>query len=77
MPDAPAVRYRSGLKALKDYVKATFAGKAFSELASTDQDKVLAGLETGSITLKDVKGGDCSRCCCRIRRRAHGWVNCL
>lgn len=39
-------------------MKATFAGKAFSELASTDQDKVLAGLETGSITLKDVKGGE-------------------
>ena len=28
-PDAPAARYRAGLKALADYVKATFAGKAF------------------------------------------------
>ena len=58
MPDAPAARYRAGLKALVEYVKATFSGKSFSELAPGDQDKVLAGLETGSITLKDVKGAE-------------------
>lgn len=55
MADTPATRYRTGLKALADYVKATFAGKPFHELALTDQDKVLAGLETGSIALKGVK----------------------
>ena len=33
LPDAPAARYRAGLKALADYVKATFAGKSFRELA--------------------------------------------
>src|SRR5882762_6447692 len=54
MLDAPAARYRAGLNALADYVKATFSGKSFSELVPADQDKVLAGLETGSITLKDV-----------------------
>jgi hypothetical protein len=41
MPDAPAVRYRTGLKALADYVKAAFSGRSFSELAPRDQDKVL------------------------------------
>jgi gluconate 2-dehydrogenase gamma chain len=54
-PDAPAARYRSGLKALADYIKSTFAGKVFSDLAAADQDKVLSGLESGSIELKDVK----------------------
>jgi gluconate 2-dehydrogenase gamma chain len=58
MPDAPAARYRTGLKALTDYVKATFSGKSFPELAPADQDKVLAGLETGSIALKDVSGAE-------------------
>lgn len=52
--DAPAARYRAGLKALADYIKANFAGKSFSELAPADQDKVLTGLESGSIALKDV-----------------------
>jgi gluconate 2-dehydrogenase gamma chain len=56
--DAPAVRYRAGLKALADYVKATYSGKSSPELAPADQDKVLAGLESGSITLKDVKAAD-------------------
>jgi gluconate 2-dehydrogenase gamma chain len=55
MEDAPAVRYRAGLTALAGYVKANFSGKAFPELAPADQDKVLAGLETGSIALPDVK----------------------
>jgi gluconate 2-dehydrogenase gamma chain len=55
MPDAPAARYRAGLKALADYIKSTFAGKSFSDLAAADQDKVLAGLESGSIELKNVK----------------------
>jgi gluconate 2-dehydrogenase gamma chain len=55
MPDAPAARYRAGLKALADYIKHTFSGKSFTDLAPADQDKVLAGLESGSIELKDVK----------------------
>jgi gluconate 2-dehydrogenase gamma chain len=57
-PDAPAARYRTGLKALADYVKATYSGKTFPELAVADQDKVLAGLENGSIALKDTKSAD-------------------
>jgi gluconate 2-dehydrogenase gamma chain len=54
-PDAPAARYRAGLKALADHIKTSFAGKSFRELAPADQDTVLSGLETGSIALKDVK----------------------
>lgn len=58
MPDAPAARYRAGLKALADYVKTTFTGKLFRELAPADQDKVLSGVETGSIALKDVNSAE-------------------
>ena len=58
MPDAPAARYRAGLTALADYVKATFQGKAFAELTPADQDKVLAGLESGSIARAGVKAAD-------------------
>jgi gluconate 2-dehydrogenase gamma chain len=56
MPDTPATRYRAGLKALADYVKAAFAGKSFAELSAHDQDKVLAGLESRSIALSGVDG---------------------
>jgi gluconate 2-dehydrogenase gamma chain len=53
-PDAPAARYRAALNALADYVKTTFSGKSFAELAPAEQDKVLSGLESGSVALKDV-----------------------
>ena len=53
-PDTPAAQYRSGLQALGEYVKNAFNGKSFSQLSPRDQDDVLAGLESGSIALKDV-----------------------
>jgi gluconate 2-dehydrogenase gamma chain len=56
LPDAPAARYRSGLKALADYVKSAFGGRSFPQLSPQEQDGVLAGLEAGSIALKDVDG---------------------
>jgi gluconate 2-dehydrogenase gamma chain len=56
MPDAPAAQYRAGLKAVADHVKAGFGGKSFQQLSSQDQDKLLAGLETGLIALKGVNG---------------------
>ena len=55
MPDAPAARYRAGLKSLADHVSTAFSGKSFATLSPADQDKVLTGLESGSIALKDVK----------------------
>ena len=58
MPDAPAGRYRAGLKALADYVKVTYQGKAFTDLAPADQDKVLTGLESGSVALAGVKAAE-------------------
>ena len=48
--------FAAGLKAVADYVKTAFAGKSFRELAPQDQDKVLAGLESGSIALKGIEG---------------------
>jgi gluconate 2-dehydrogenase gamma chain len=58
MPDAPAARYRVGLRTLADYIKSNFAGKSFRDLPPEDQDKVLKGLESGLIALKDVKSAD-------------------
>jgi gluconate 2-dehydrogenase gamma chain len=58
LPDSPAARYRAGLRALADYIKSNFAGKAFRDLAPGDQDAVLKGLESGSIALKDVKSAE-------------------
>jgi gluconate 2-dehydrogenase gamma chain len=55
-PETPAARYRAGLAALADYVKSNFSGKLFRDLAAADQDKVLSGLETGAIKLKDING---------------------
>ena len=58
LPHSPAARYRTGLRTLADYIKSNFAGKSFHDLSSDDQDTVLKGLESGSITLKDVKSAD-------------------
>lgn len=55
-PDMPAARYRAGLAAITDHVKSSFAGKSFHELAPDDQDKVLSGLETGTIKPKGING---------------------
>jgi gluconate 2-dehydrogenase gamma chain len=57
-PDSPAARYRTGLRALAEYIKSNFAGKFFHDLAPNDQDTVLEGLESGSIALKDVKSAE-------------------
>ena len=48
---SPATRYRAALKSIADYVEKNFAGKAFYQLATADQDRILSGLETGSLRL--------------------------
>ncbi len=53
-PDEPAQRYRTALQSIADYTKTTFSGKLFPALVPADQDKVLSGLESGSIALRDV-----------------------
>jgi gluconate 2-dehydrogenase gamma chain len=52
----PSGRYRVGLKALDDYVKATYAGKSFAQLAAEQQDTVLEGMESGKVELKLAAG---------------------
>jgi gluconate 2-dehydrogenase gamma chain len=51
-PDTPAARYRTALKAIAEYVASNFTGKTFPALSPQEQDKVLAGLESGTIELK-------------------------
>ena len=58
LPGSPAARYRTGLRALADYIKSNFTGKSFNNLAPGDQDTVLKGLESGAIVLKDVKSAE-------------------
>jgi gluconate 2-dehydrogenase gamma chain len=55
-PEAPAARYRAGLKAIADHVRGAFSGKSFSELSPKDQDEVLTGIDTGKIALPNVDG---------------------
>ena len=52
----PSGRYRLGLQALDDYVRATYAGKSFAQLAPAQQDAVLEGMEGEKITLKLAPG---------------------
>lgn len=51
-PEAPATRYRQGLKALADYVGTTFPGKTFKDLSPQQQDELLKNLEAGKVDLK-------------------------
>lgn len=55
-PFTPAMRYKRSLAALDQYCRASFAGKSFPQIPPDQQDKVLAGLESGSITLPGASG---------------------
>lgn len=57
-PDAPAAIYRKALRDISDHVKAAFDGKTFAQLSPQDQDKILSGLEKGSIALKETKSAE-------------------
>jgi len=57
-PDAPAAVYRTALKALAEYVRARFSGKAFAALSLQEQDAVLSDLETGAAELTTVKSAE-------------------
>jgi gluconate 2-dehydrogenase gamma chain len=50
-PILPTERYRAGLAMLNAYCANTYAGRTFAELDPQDQDKVLQGLEQGTIDL--------------------------
>lgn len=50
--DTPVGRYRAGLAALNQHARTQFTGKAFSELAPADQDKILQDFEAGKVDFK-------------------------
>jgi gluconate 2-dehydrogenase gamma chain len=51
-PMTPRDLYRTGIAALDTYCRAHFSSKRFVDLNSTDQDKVLHGLDAGTIKLE-------------------------
>jgi gluconate 2-dehydrogenase gamma chain len=52
----PAQKYRAALAALDEACKSKYAGKAFAELPTADQDTMLKGLESGEFKLSNVDG---------------------
>jgi gluconate 2-dehydrogenase gamma chain len=55
-PLTPAQRYRRSLAALDRYCKATFAGQPFARIPDEQKDKLLSGLQGGSVQLEDASG---------------------
>jgi len=51
-----ADQYRTGLAALADHVHQVYLGKVFGQLPADEQDKLLAGLEKGDVSLKGADG---------------------
>ncbi|MDB5445353.1 MAG: twin-arginine translocation pathway signal protein, partial [Phenylobacterium sp.] len=52
----PAQLYRNTIPAIETYVGRNFRGASFHGLSAADQDKVLAGFESGSIQLDGADG---------------------
>ena len=48
---SPAQLYRAAISAIDQYVGANFSGTVFAKLADADKDKVLKGLEAGTLQL--------------------------
>jgi gluconate 2-dehydrogenase gamma chain len=55
-PVDPRDHYRNALAALDDHCHKSQGGKRFVELGDADNDKVIAGLEDGTINLGEEKG---------------------
>ena len=55
-PVDPRDHYRKALAALDEHCRKSQGGKRFVELGDADKDKIIAGLEDGSIDLGDAKG---------------------
>jgi gluconate 2-dehydrogenase gamma chain len=53
-PLTPAERYRKTLAALADYCKSTYLGKNFADLPGAEQDKLISGMEAGTLNLPGV-----------------------
>jgi gluconate 2-dehydrogenase gamma chain len=54
--DSPAEQYRQWLAALDQTVGGKYPGKTFADLAETDKDAVLKGLESGDLKMKGADG---------------------
>jgi gluconate 2-dehydrogenase gamma chain len=52
----PAVQYRHSLAALDKYCGATYAGTPFARLSDDQKDKVITGLEQGTVKLDGANG---------------------
>lgn len=52
----PAEQYRAALAALDKHCRATQSGKPFAVLTDEQKDKIIAGLEDGSVQLESVRG---------------------
>ena len=52
----PAQQYREGLAALDRYCRSKYSNKAFAELADSDKDEILSGLEHGKVKLEGTDG---------------------
>ena len=52
----PRLVYRNGLAALPKYCQSAFTGKNFVDLTAAQQDSLLSGLETGTITVAQFDG---------------------
>jgi gluconate 2-dehydrogenase gamma chain len=50
----PAQLYRAAIRAVDAYCRQSFAGKSFVQIDGEQQDRVLRGLETGTIVLSGV-----------------------
>ena len=51
-PLTPAQLYRRMLAALDQYCRTAYAGKTFADLPDADKDRIIAGMESGSLELQ-------------------------
>src|ERR1700761_345447 len=50
---SPAQMYRAAIAAIDQYVTANLGAESFSKLSDDDRDKLLKGMESGSVQLED------------------------
>jgi gluconate 2-dehydrogenase gamma chain len=53
-PLTPAQLYRRTLAALEEHVRAASAGKTFAQIEDSEKDKIIAGMEDGSLQLQGI-----------------------
>jgi gluconate 2-dehydrogenase gamma chain len=51
----PAEHYRAALAALDRHCRAAYSGKPFAALSDGDKDKIISGMEDGSLKFEDVQ----------------------